>query len=141
MNSHFIDTNLFLRYITNDVPDQAELVDQLLLRAEQGDFELHTSVLTIAEMVWTLESYYGLEPEAVRDQIVAILNTPGLKVENAEILAHALSLYVNENIDFVDAYNGIWMQKGGIASAITFDIRHFQRIPGITVQTPGDLKG
>ena len=141
MNSHFIDTNLFLRYLTNDVPDQAALVDQLLLQAEQGEFELHTSVLTIAEMVWTLESYYGLAKDDVRDQIVTILNTPGIIVENAEIIAHALSLYVNENIDFVDAYSGTWMQKQGIASAITFDTRHFQRIPGITVQTPGELKG
>jgi predicted nucleic acid-binding protein len=29
----FADTNLFLRYLTNDVPDQADAVERLLRRA------------------------------------------------------------------------------------------------------------
>jgi len=139
MDRHFIDTNVFLRFLTNDVPDQAHAVDQLLMQAEQGELQLHTSSLTIAEIVWTLESYYELSSEVVRDHVVAILNTPGLFVEHAEIIARAAILYADENIDFVDAYNGVWMQKQGFSSAITFDTKHFQRIPGITAQTPTDL--
>ena len=139
MDRYFIDTNLFLRFLTNDVPDQAQAVDELLIRAEQGRLELHTSSLTIAEIVWTLESYYELSAEVVRDHVVAILNTPGLFVEYAETIASAMILYADENIDFVDAYNGVWMQKQGLSTAITFDTKHFQRIPGITAQTPSDL--
>ena len=48
-------------------------------------------------------------------------------------------LYADENIDFVDAYNGVWMQEQGLSSAITFDTKHFQRIPGIVTHTPTDL--
>ena len=139
MYRHFVDTNLFLRFLTNDIPDQAHAVDQLLMRAEQGELQLHTSSLTIAEIVWTLESYYELSSEVVRDHVVAILNTPGLFVEHAEIIARAMMLYADENIDFVDAYNGVWMQEQGLSSAITFDTKHFQRIPGIVTHTPTDL--
>ncbi|MGB2895290.1 MAG: PIN domain-containing protein [Anaerolineales bacterium] len=139
MDRHFVDTNIFLRFLTNDSPDQAQVVDQLLVRAELGELQLHTSVLTMAEIVWTLESYYNLKREDVRDQVVAILNTPGLQVEYADIIARAMILYADENIDFVDAYNGIWLQEQGLSSAITFDTKHFQHITGVTARTPTDL--
>lgn len=139
MDRHFVDTNIFLRYLTNDVPDQAQAVDHLLERAEEGAFQLHTSVLTIAEIVWTLESYYELESEDVRDQIVAILNTPGLEVESSDLIAQAIILYADENIDFVDAYNGVWMKEKDLRSAITFDIKHFRRISGVTAHSPEEF--
>jgi uncharacterized protein len=139
MNDYFIDTNIFLRFLTDDVPEQAKAIDKLLTRVEKGALELHTSVLTIAEVVWTLESYYGLQPDDVRNKVIGILNTPGLQVENAELIAQAMGIYVDANIDFVDAYNGLWMRERGINTAITFDTKHFRRIPGITSLTPSEV--
>lgn len=139
MSDYFIDTNLFLRFLTDDVPEQAQAIDRLLERVEKGALELHTSVLTIAEVVWTLESYYDLQPDDVRNNIIGILNTPGLHVENAELIAQAMGLYVDANIDYVDAYNGLWMREQGINTAITFDTKHFRRIPGITSLTPSEV--
>ena len=137
---HFVDANVFLRYLTNDVPAQAEAVERLFLRAQKGEVELRTSALTIAEIVWTLESYYDVGPEGIRRRILAMLNTPGLEVEGDELISRALDLYVNENIDFIDAYNGLWLRDRGLSSAVSFDIKHFRRIPGISVQTPDDLE-
>jgi predicted nucleic-acid-binding protein len=139
MNDYFIDTNIFLGFLTDDVPKQVKAIDRLLTRVEHGELELHTSVLTIAEVVWTLESYYGLKPDDVRDKVIGILNTPGLHVENAELIAQAMGTYVYENIDFVDAYNGLWMRERGINTAITLDTKHFQRIPGISSLTPSEV--
>ncbi len=137
--NHFVDTNVFLRFLTNDVPSQAEAVERLFRQAEKGEAALYTSVLTIAEIVWTLDSYYGLQVEDIRDRVLAILNTPGLEVEDAELISRGLAMYANDNIDFVDAYNGLWMKDQGITSALTFDVKHFQRIPGISAQAPDTL--
>lgn len=41
----FADTNLFLRYLTNDVPAQADAVEQLLLEAAAGKVALVTNAL------------------------------------------------------------------------------------------------
>ena len=139
MNDYFVDTNIFLRFLTDDIPKQAKLIDRLLTRVEQGELELYTSALAIAEVVWTLESYYGLQPDDVRNKIIGILNTPGLHVENAELIAQAMGIYVDAHIDFVDAYNGLWMREQGINTAITFDTKHFRRIPGITSLTPSEV--
>lgn len=137
---HFVDANVFLGFLTNDVPAQAEAAERLFRRAQNGEIALRASALTIAEIVWTLESYYEVGPEGVRHRILAILNTPGLKVEGDELISRALDLYVNENIDFIDSYNGLWLRDRGLSSAINFNIKHFRRIPGINVQTPDDLE-
>lgn len=136
MDEFFVDTNVFLRFLTADVKEQAQAVDRLLARAEVGEILLQTSALTIAEIVWTLDSYYELPRDEIREKIIAILNTPGLEVEGADLLAQAVVLYVDQNIDFIDAYNGIWMMDRGISAAVTFDVKHFRRIHGLTMVDP-----
>jgi predicted nucleic acid-binding protein len=54
----FVDTNLFLRYLTNDVSEQADAVEELLNKAAAREMILVTNSLVCAEMVWTLESFY-----------------------------------------------------------------------------------
>ncbi|NJM77278.1 MAG: type II toxin-antitoxin system VapC family toxin [Acaryochloridaceae cyanobacterium RU_4_10] len=76
----FIDTNLFLRYLTNDIPKKADRVEELLQRAALGEILLVTTSLVIAEIVWTLTSFYGLSRDQIRDRVLAILNTPRLVV-------------------------------------------------------------
>ncbi|MGQ9849984.1 MAG: hypothetical protein ACUVSU_08040 [Aggregatilineaceae bacterium] len=47
----FADTNLFLRYLTNDVPEQADAVERLLRRAAAGELRLMTSALVVGEII------------------------------------------------------------------------------------------
>jgi predicted nucleic-acid-binding protein len=133
----FADTNLFLRFLTNDVPDQAKAVQQLLLQAAQGEVSLITTSLVIAEIVWTLESFYKETKENIQQLILSFLNTPGLNVDNGDLIVTALRWYVDKNIDFIDAYNAAWMEIHEITSIYTFDQNHFDRLEGVTVITPG----
>jgi len=132
----FIDTNLLLRYLRNDLPEQADAVEALLKRAAAGNVSLTTNVMVIAELVWTCESFYKLSKQEIRDKIVMILNTPGLQIENYDLLLQATLLYADRNIDFIDAYNGCWAKDQRIPLVFTFDQRHYKRIPGITVKVP-----
>ena len=76
----FVDTVLFLRFLTDDIPELADHIEVLLKRAAAGELALATNSLVIAEIVWTLESTYKVPRESVRDKVLAILNTPGLEV-------------------------------------------------------------
>ena len=96
MVNYFLDTNVFLRYLTNDIPEQAQALENLLRNAEEGECKLHTSVLSIAEIVWTLESYYEQEREQIRDLILGILSTQGLVVEQSQLIEQAVQLYVHK---------------------------------------------
>jgi len=134
----FADTNLFLRYLTNDVPDQAEAVERLLKEAREGKITLATSALVIAEIVWTLESYYNRTKSDIQAKVLAILNTPGLLVADGEILLQAIIWYVDKNIDFIDAYNSTWMRDQEINTVATFDKAHFARFAELDVIVPGE---
>jgi predicted nucleic-acid-binding protein len=133
----FADTNLFLRYLTNDVPAQADAVENLLRRAGQKQVELITTSMVIAEIIWTLESFYNLRREDIQAKVFAILHTPGLQVTDADLVSHAVTWYAAKNVDFIDAYHAAWMLREGIGKACTFDKKHFQRFDGIVVDVPG----
>jgi len=127
----FVDANLFLRYLTNDVPAQADAVERLLLRAEAGEVTLVTNAMVIAEIVWTLESFYERSPDEIRDSVWAILNTRGLDVAERELVGSAADAYAEKNVDFIDAYNAEWMKQHDITTVCTFDRRHFARLEGV----------
>lgn len=132
----FIDTNILLRYLRNDLPEQADAVEALLKRAAAGNISLATNVMVIAELVWTCESFYKLSKQEIRDKVLMILNTPGLQAENHDLLLQATLLYADQNIDFIDAYNGCWSKGQKIPLVFTFDQRHYKRIPGIMAKVP-----
>jgi len=63
----------------------------------------------------------------IRHKVLTILGTPGLEGENGEPLAEVVILYVEKNVDFIDAYNACWAKSEGIRFAYTFDTKHFRR--------------
>ena len=132
----FVDTNLFLRFLTNDMPVQADAVESLLHRAAKGKLNLVTTSIVIAEIVWTLESYYDLDKKEIQEMILGILNTNGLDVIDADLLLQAIVLYADKNADFIDAFNAAWMVKNDIDTIYTFDQKHFRRFEGIVAELP-----
>ena|SRR6266542_1913445 len=132
----FVDTNLFLRYLTNDVPAQADAVESMLQRAAKGKINLVTSSIVIAEIVWTLESYYELEKNEIQVMVLGILNTKGLEVIDADLILQAIVPYADKNVDFIDAFNAAWMVKNNVDKIYTFDQKHFKRFGGIVVEVP-----
>lgn len=135
-DSIFVDTNLFLRYLTDDVPAQADAVEDLLRKAEQGKPRLVTNSMVIAEIVWTLESYYKLEQDDIQNKVLAILNTPGLEVSDNNLVLKAIIWYAEKNVDFIDAYNAAWMEQEGIEKIYTFDQKHFARFDDVEALKP-----
>lgn len=134
----FADTNLFLRYLTNDAPVQADAVEQLLHRAAAGEITLVINSMVIAEIVWPLESYYHLPRHDIKDKILAILNTPGLEAAEGDLLLQAIFWYADKNVDFIDAFSAAWLRAQGLTTTYTFDHKHFSRIEGINVRVPGE---
>lgn len=126
----FVDTNVFLRFMLWDIPDQAAAAEALFERAARLEAQLVTSDLVMAELVWTLESYYGRTKDEIAGLLRGILGTPNLTVENEELIRTALKAYTEQNVDFIDAYSAAFMQQRGIDKAKSFD-KHFKRFPGI----------
>jgi predicted nucleic-acid-binding protein len=132
----FIDTNLFIRYLTNDDEDKASRVEGLLEEAAAGRVRLITAEMVMAETVWVLESVYRLKAAEIAPLIRAILATPGLEVINASLVEAALVHYETRNVDFIDGYIAALMEKRGLTGLYSYDKKHISRIPGIKRMEP-----
>ncbi len=130
----FVDANVFLRYLTNDVPARAAAVEELFLRAAQGKVRLVTNAMVIAELVWVLESHYRLDRAGVLERTLAVAHMDGLALSDIDLLTDAMFLYESAKIDFIDAYNACWMKRHALRYAVTFDEKHFSRVDWVTVE-------
>ncbi len=135
MGVRFVDTNVFLRFLTRDDPTKFEHCRRLFEQAVRGSLALRTSELVIAEIVWTLLSYYNLPKPVVIEKVGQILNTPNLAVANQDVLIEALVLWSQHNCDFIDAYNAALMHRDGLTELLSYDA-DFDLVPGVSRQEP-----
>lgn len=112
----FVDTNVFLRFLTNDVPDQAAAAEALFRRAAAGEVGLVTNAMVLAELVWVLESYYHLARPDVQERAMAVACMDGLSLPE------------------IDAYNANWTRQRGLKRIVTFGEKRHSRLEGIEAQ-------
>jgi len=136
VNEVFVDTNLFIRYLTNDDPAKADRVGKLLDEAKAGKVRLVTAEMVLAETVWVLETGYCLSPARIAHLVRAILATPGIDVENGALVSRALELYETAKIDFVDGYRAAVMERRGIRAIFSFDKKHLSRLKHLERREP-----
>jgi uncharacterized protein len=136
MNSYFVDTNVFLRFLTDDDPGKAKRAEALFRKAVHGGILLTTSLLVIAEIIWTLESFYELNRIEIATMVEKILNTPNLECEESSQILLALDVYLAQNVDFIDAYNAFYMKGRQLSQILTYDRKHFSRIGWVEIVEP-----
>ncbi|MEW6584047.1 MAG: PIN domain-containing protein [Nitrospirota bacterium] len=118
---NFIDTSVFLRYLTKDDPKKYERCRELFRKAVRGEIELATSGLVIAELIWTLSSYYKVPKADIIEKLSIIISTKSLHIHDKDIIADALVLYSIKNIDYIDAYNAVYMKYHSISEIHSYD--------------------
>ncbi|NTI60633.1 type II toxin-antitoxin system VapC family toxin [Agrobacterium rhizogenes] len=92
-----IDTNLIVRYLTGDHPEQSPRARGIV--DSQAIFVAATVVL---EVEWVLRSTYGYRPTDVARALRAFGGLPTVTVEDAALVAAALEL-AEKGMDFADA--------------------------------------
>ena len=128
MKKVFVDTNLFIRYLINDIPSQIDKVEVLFDLAEKGELRLVTGPPVFFEMAWTLKSFYNMSRKRIYECLSSILGLPGLEVTDLDILEEALELFFRTSSDFSDAYIAVLSKKVGAESVATFNAKHFKKI-------------
>jgi predicted nucleic-acid-binding protein len=123
----FIDTNIFIRFLTDDIPQKADACEKIFKKAVAKKEALYTTDLVIAEIVWVLESIYELQKEEVQDKVEKILNTPNLICPHRNLILSALTLYSEKNIDYIDAYNALVLKDESIKELYSYD-KDYDRI-------------
>jgi predicted nucleic-acid-binding protein len=93
-----LDTNLWVRYLTNDHPKQAMQVVRILEEQQQ----VFVPKTVLLELEWVLRAVYRLRRDSVRHSLLQILGLPNVLVENPEQVETAFKQY-ERGLDFADA--------------------------------------
>jgi predicted nucleic-acid-binding protein len=92
-----IDTNILVRLVTNDNPDQVQRAAKLL-----QNNEIFVSKTVILELEWVLRFSYDLERSIILATVQKILTTDNFTVEHSVTIEQALHWY-EKGMDFADA--------------------------------------
>ena len=110
-----VDTNIVVRCLTGDEPEQAAKARALIGR--QPVFIPRTVLL---EAEWVLHSAYGSTPAQIIPALRALAGLPGASIEDAALVARAMDWAV-AGIDFADALH--LAAAGDCDGFLTFDRR------------------
>jgi len=131
----FVDTNIFLRYLLRDDPAQYERCRALFRAAVAGEVSLLTSHIVIAELVWTLLSHFKVPKALVVEKLGVLVGAECLAIADKAVIAEALVLFGRKNIDFVDAYNAVYLRAAGCTEIVSYD-RDFDRLDWVRRREP-----
>jgi predicted nucleic-acid-binding protein len=116
-----LDTNVLIRYLTQDEPRQAALANELIETRLSADTPGFVSAVALIELVWVLESGY----ECDRAQIVAVLErllrAKPFVIEHADVAWQAVRSFAASKAEFADCM----IERAGAANqcdyTATFD--------------------
>ncbi|HEY9707591.1 MAG TPA: type II toxin-antitoxin system VapC family toxin [Oculatellaceae cyanobacterium] len=126
MSELWLDTNILLRLITREPPDQAERALRLAEQAERGEVTLKLSPLVVAEMVYVLSSFYRYSRAEITQVLLPLVSAQGVDLQEADLVVAALESMARANVDFVDAFLAETARRQGEA-VVSFD-RDFRRL-------------
>ncbi len=98
-----LDTNILVRYLTQDDPIQSakarEIVERRLTEEKPG----FVSIVAMVETVWVLQRAYGLRPHEIVGAVERMLQTDVLVVENEQEVFTAMIALKEGQGSFADA--------------------------------------
>jgi predicted nucleic acid-binding protein len=134
--SAFVDTNILIRHLTGDPPEQARRATAYL-RAED---DLYLTDLVVAETVYVLESFYEVPRRRVAESIRSLLALRSVTVVDQGLLLRAVEVYETARLDFAEAYLVACAESTGISRVASFD-RTIDRLTTVTrVEPASDSK-
>lgn len=107
-----LDANVILRYLLQDIPEQAEEARKTILAGAA------TTIEVLAEVVYVLSSLYGANRNIISDTLSEFIRE--INIPNKAAVRYALKLFGSTHLDFVDCILAGYHHVTGI-DIMTFD--------------------
>ena len=114
-----IDTNVVVRYLTNDHPQQAVKAKALIDRND-----VFVPITVLLESAWVLRSSFGYHRKQIAEALLFLAGLPTVTLGEAEIAKKALD-WSRAGMDFADALH--LAKAADFGAFATFD-RRFARV-------------
>jgi predicted nucleic-acid-binding protein len=116
-----VDTNVLVRYLTQDDPAQARKVDTFMAMAIESGDRLHVDDIVLCELVWVLRAAYRFSKPVIAASLDKVMSAGIFAFEDRELLRSALTAYRNGPGDFSDYVIGRRNTNAGCEHTVTFD--------------------
>jgi predicted nucleic-acid-binding protein len=126
-----LDTNVLVRYITQDDAEQFKLAERFIetqLSAQQPGF---INQIALCELVWVFESIYKFSRDNIAATLQRVLETNVFVIERSDLAWQALAHY-RGNHDFADALITLTNAAYECKRTVTFD-KNAGRLSGMTL--------
>ena len=120
-----LDTNVILRHALADDPSHRRQALRLFEQTGEGTLRLLAPSPVIAQVVWTLESFY----RASREYIAGLLETPGVMALEPRVVSRCREIYRTHNIEIVDAYLVALAEETNTPVLAAMNKKNFRRFP------------
>lgn len=116
-----IDTNIIIRFLTNDDPVQAKKVMRFFSQSEKNETQLFISSCVLLESIWVLESGYNFSKEDILTALNSLLHLPYITFENEGALSSFFNKVEYSKMDLSDALIGAVNKFKKCEYTLTFD--------------------
>ncbi len=119
-----LDTNVVVRYLVQDEPDQSAAASRLMDALTEKDPGF-LSLITVVELYWVLRRAHGVSIARCAELIEGLLDARELRVDRDVIVRAALTA-TRGGLDFADAVIAELGRAAGCTHTVTFDRRAAQ---------------
>jgi predicted nucleic-acid-binding protein len=116
-----VDTNVLVRFLVEDDPEQTRKAKTLLQRAVEAGEEIYVPDIVLCEVVWVLGSSYRIARAEIASQLGALLRARHLRFAASDQLARALTAFRRGKGDFADYLIREQSTAAGCEAVATYD--------------------
>ena len=115
-----LDTNILVRYLTQDDPLQSRKAKDILERRLTEETPGFVSIVAMVETVWVLERAYQLPAHRIAAAVERMLQTDVLVIENEQDVFTAMIALKEGQGSFADSVIAALGARAGCSSTLTF---------------------
>ena len=116
-----LDTNVLVRYITQDDPRQAKAAERAIEKAVGSGAKVLVQPIVLCELVWVLESAYGFGKTEIVAVIEQVMRTAQFEIAEKDVAWKALEDFSGGAADFSDYLISRANERAGAETTLTFD--------------------
>ena len=127
-----LDTNILVRYLTQDDPIQSSQAREIMEQELSDENPGFISIVAAVELVWVLEHAYRFSAREIAGAIERILQADALIVQNEKEMFTAMVTLKEGRGSFADALIAALGSWANCSHTLTFD-RKTLHIPGFAL--------
>lgn len=116
-----LDTNILVRYLTQDDPKQSSLANELMESTLTSECPGFVNCIVLCELLWVLEDCYGQGRDQLWKVVVQLLKVPEIRLEAADVVRLAATDFRQGKADFSDHLIARSNADYGCDTTMTFD--------------------